>query len=264
MELLPTIEGGPPPPRPIRLRDRWRVVWHGRRDAGRLPVGSDLPPPYLETLRAEAEAGQRTVSGWLHNQIVVIDREAVEVLTWLEQDRRDPVSRPTPVAPCSASGGADPITGADPAPGGADPAPAFRIPDWVLEARRAAAAQREFARRIAERNFAERRLGQLGASRHHLLEAARAAAGAHISRYEQLVGLYCAALLRRQPDRDLAAVGYRPRAVTPEPWVRGDMPLLVLDLANGLAENYRWFLKEFASRNSTPSHPIPIEVPRAG
>ena len=251
MELLPTTTGNPPPPGPIRLRDSWRVSWHGRRDAKRLPIGSDQPPPYLETLRAEAEAGQRIVSAWLHSQIVGIDREAVDMLTWLDQDRRDPVNRPAPVLPRSA-------------PDDADPAPAFAIPAWVLEARQTAAVQREFNRRIAERNRAERRLGELGTIRHHLLETARAAAGAHISRYEQLVGIYCAALLRRQPDRDLAAVGYRPRAVTPEPWVRGDMPLLVLDLDAELGENYRWFLKEFATRDSARSHPLPIEIPRAG
>jgi hypothetical protein len=251
MEFLPTVDGEPPPPRPIRLRDRWRVLWHGRRDARRLPVTAELQPPYLETLRAEAEAGQRTVSGWLHNKIVAVDRETVRLLTWLEQDRRDQVRRPTPTVGRQA-------------PDDADPRPAVAIPTWVLEARVTAAAQQEFERRVRERNSAEQQLGQLGSIRHHLLEAARAAAGAHISRYEQLVGLYCAALLRRQPNRDLAAAGYRPRAVTSEPWVRDDMPLLVLDLDSERAEHYRWLLKEFATHTAGPPHPLPIEVPRAG
>ncbi|HEU0089001.1 MAG TPA: hypothetical protein VFQ77_15360 [Pseudonocardiaceae bacterium] len=251
MEPLPTINEDPPTPRPIRVAERWRVIWHGRRDARRLPVGADLPPPYLETLRAEAEAGQRTVSGWLHRKIVPVDREAVELLTLLEQHRRDPVPRPAATVP-------------RPAPDDGDPRSTFAIPAWVREARQAAAAQQEFDRHIKERNLAERRLGQLGSIRHHLIEAARAAAGAHIARYEQLVGLYCATLLRRQPNRDLAAVGYRPRAVTAESWVHGDMPLLTLEFTSELAERYRWFLKEFATRTSTTPRPIPVEVPRAG
>lgn len=245
MELLPTIEGEPPAPSPIGRRDRWRVTWHGRRDA-RLR-GSDPPRPYLESLRADADAGQRAVSGWLHTEIVPVDREAVRVLAVLEQYRRDPVSRPAPVL-------------AKPAPDDPDPRLAGRIPVWLIEARQAAAALAAYERRVIAQNVAEQRLGELGSIRYHLIEVARAAVGAHIARYEHLAGLYHAALLRR---RTVTEAG-RPPAITPESWVHGDMPLLALQLGNELAESYHWFLKEFATSTSAIEHPIPIEVPRAG
>ncbi|MGH3922992.1 MAG: hypothetical protein ACRDTT_09015 [Pseudonocardiaceae bacterium] len=251
MESLPTIEGNPPVPRPIRLADRWRVAWHGRRDAKLRPVGADLPRPYLETLRADAEAGQRAVSVWLHQKIVPIDQEAVRLLAVLEQYRRDPVTRPTPTLTTSA-------------PDDSDPRPAFMIPAWVVEARQAAEAQQAFLRRVKEQNIAEQQLGQLGSIRHHLIETARAAIGAHNARYEQLVGLYSAALLRHHPHRTLAEARRTPPAVTEEPWVHGDMPLLALAVDNELAESYRWFLKEFATRTSALEQPIPVDLPRAG
>lgn len=251
MELLPTVEGKPPAPRPIRLSERWRVTWHGRRDARRLPLDNDVPPPYLETLRAEAEAAHRMVTGWVHRHIVPIDREAVELLTLLEQHRRAPLPEPPPLVPRPASDHTD-------------PRPNFAIPAWVIEARQVAAARREYQRHLTELRTAEQRLGRLGSMRHHLVETARAAVGAHTARYEQLVGLYCAALLRRQPQRDLTTAGYRPRALTTESWVHGDLPLLALELDGELAERYRWFLKEFASRTSAAPHPVPVEIPRAG
>lgn len=251
MEILPTIEGNPPTPRPIRLAQRWRVIWHGRRDAKLRPVGADVPRPYLETLRAEAEAGQQAVTGWLHQKVVPVDREAVRLLTLLDQYRRDPVTRPAPT-----------LTKLP--PDDADPRPAFKIPAWVVEARQAAEEQKAYQRRIREQNTAEQQLGQLGSIRHHLIETARAAAGAHVSRYEQLVGLYSAALRRHHPDRTLAEARRTPPPITPESWVHGDMPLLALEVDSELAESYRWFLKEFATRTSATAHPIPFEVPRAG
>lgn len=254
MEHLPTIDGHPPTPRPIRLAERWRVSWHGRRDAKLRtaddPAGAERPRPYLDTLRAEAEAGQQAVSTWLHQQVVPVDREAVRLLTVLEQFRCDPVTRPT-------------VTLTEVPPDEADPRPAFRIPAWVVEARQAAEAQRAYQRRITEQHAAEQQLGQLGSIRHHLLETARAAAAAHVSRYQQLIGLYSAALHRRRPDQ--ARTGEpAPPPVTPESWVHGDMPLLALDVDSKLAESYRWFLKEFATRTSTTAHPLPVEVRRVG
>lgn len=256
MEHLPTIHiaGDPPAPRPIRLIERWRVSWHGRRDA-RLGTADQSPDaeqsaPYLNTLRAEAAAGQQAVSSWLHQKVVPVDREAVRLLTVLEQFRRDPVTRPTAT-----------LTGVP--PDGSDPRPAFRIPSWVVEARQAAEAQRAYQRRISEQHAAEQQLGQLGSMRHHLIETARAAATAHLSRYEQLVGLYRAALHRRYPDRARPA-DRTPPAVNPESWVHGDLPLLALDVDSEPARSYRWFLKEFATRTSATPHPLPVEVRRAG
>jgi hypothetical protein len=253
MELLPTIEGEPPAPSPIRLWDRWRVAWHGRRDAKLRPVGSDLPRPYLDSLRAEAEAAQRTVSAWLHNKIVPVDVEAVRLLTLLEQYRRNPMPRPAPAV-------------TKPPPDNPDPRPLLRIPPWLVEARQNAAAQQAYERHIKEQNLAEQRLGQLGSIRHHLIEVARAVAGAHFAHYEELVGLYGAALLRHYPNRTLAEARRRPPPIESEAWVHGDMPLLALDVDNELSESYRWFLKEFATRTSAAAvqHPVPVEVPRAG
>lgn len=247
MELLPAMEGEPPAPGRIRRGDRWRVSWHGRRDA-RLSA-TDPPRPYLESLRADAEAGQRAVTGWLHNKIVSVDREAVRVLTVLEQYRRDPVSRPTPSL-------------ARPGPDDSDPWPASKIPAWLVEARRSAAALAAYEQRILAQNVAEQRLGELGSIRHHLIEVARSAAGAHISRYEHLVGLYHAALLRRG-HRIGTEIG-RPPEITPELWIHSDLPLLTLQVDGELAETYRWFLKKFATSTPAIEHPIPIEVPRAG
>lgn len=246
MQLLPAGEA--PTPQPIRIVDRWRVAWHGRRDAMRLPSGADedLARPYLESLRAQAEAGQQAVSAWLHEKIVPIDREVVQVLILLDQHRRDPAIPPETTPTRSTADEAD-------------ARPMSRVPPWLREAREAAAAQKAFERRVRERNEAEQRLGALGSSRHHLIEIARAAALAHIARCGQLVALYNAALLRRQPDR--------PRAGTPlvsmEPWLHGDMPLLALEVDREFAQSYRWFLKEFEARTSARQRPILEEVPRA-
>lgn len=252
MQVLPTNDndGGAPTPGPIRALDRWRVAWHGRRDGtGRASgVDPDLSRPYLDLLRAEADAGQRAVSAWLHEKIVPIDREAVRVLIRLEQHRRDPAIAPDPV-PVSTS----PPTSA------ADERPMSRVPPWLREVREAAATQKAFERRVRERNEAEQRLGELGSTRHHLIEIARSAAFAHVARYGQMVALYDAALLRRQPDRQ--QTGTPP--VQLEPWLTGDMPLLALDVEGELAQSYRWFLKEFASRTSARQRPILEEVPRA-
>jgi hypothetical protein len=246
MQLLPVEEA--PAPQPIRIVDRLRVAWHGRRDATRLPsdATAEVSRPYLESLRAQAEAGQRAVSAWLHDKIVPIDREAVQVLILLDQHRRDPAVAPetTPVRPAADDTGSQPMS---------------RVPPWLREAREAAAAQQAFKRRVRERNEAEQRLGALGSSRHHLIEIARTAAFAHIARYGQLVALYNAALLRRRPDRQ--RVGTPP--VSMEPWLRGDMPLLALDVDRELAPSYRWFLKEFETRTSARQRPILEEVPRA-
>lgn len=251
MEFLPTIEGNPPTPRPIRLAQRWRVIWHGRRDAKLRPASADLPPPYLETLRAEAQAGQQAVTAWLHKKIVPVDREAVRLLTVLDQYRRDPLTRPTPT-----------LTKLPPED--TDPRPAFSIPAWVVEARQTAEAQQAYERRVREQNIAEQQLGQLGSIRHHLIEAARAAAAAHIARYEQMVGLYSAALHRHNPHRILTEAQHTPPSVIPESWVHGDLPLLALEVDSELADSYRWFLKEFATRTSAARHPTPVEIPRAG
>ncbi|MGH8919309.1 MAG: hypothetical protein ACRD0H_13445 [Actinomycetes bacterium] len=257
MELLPTTTGEPPAPRPLRRWQRWRMVWHGRRDARLRAVDADLPKPYLEALRAQAQAGQRAVSGWLHEKIVPVDVEAIRLLTVLEQFRRDPLTRPSP-------------TPAKPRPQNSDLRPVDRIPDWLVEVRQAAAATQAYQRRIVEQNLAEQQLGQLGTVRHHLIEIARAAAGAHLDRYQELVGLYEAALLRRCPNRTLAGAHHPPLSgaapVAEEPWVHGDLPLLALEVDSELAESYRWFLKEFATRTSAAAieHPFPVEVPRAG
>lgn len=253
MDILPTVAGEPPAPRPIRFADRWRVSWHGRRDARRLPLGSDLTPPYLDSLRAEAEAGQRAVSRWLHEQIVPVDREVVSVLMVLDQHRRDPVPPPQPRT----------VTRPAPAPDDPPREPTFSIPGWVLEAREIAAEHKKYRRQIAECNAAEQQLSKLGATRYHLIETGRTVAGAHTARYEQLLGYYYAALLRRRPDRDLTEIGYQPRAVATDSWVHGDMPLLTLEAASDLPERYRWFLKEFATRTSALRGPIGIEIPRA-
>ncbi len=239
---LPTVEGETPTPRPIRAVERWRVAWHGRRDAKTSYPDEDQPRPYLESLRAQAEAGQRAVSGWLHDKIVPVDREAVQVLILLEQHRRDPVIAPETIP-------------TRPSADDADPRPMTRTPSWLREAREAAAAQQAFERRVRERNEAEQRLGELGSTRHHLIEIARAAAHAHVSRYHQLVALYDAALLRRQPDQH--RTGTPP--VSTEPWLHGDLPLLALDVE----ESYRWFLKEFETRTSARQRPILEKVPRA-
>ncbi|MGH3835148.1 MAG: hypothetical protein ACRDSF_05520, partial [Pseudonocardiaceae bacterium] len=123
MQLLPTVEGDTPTPRPIRALDRWRVAWHGYRDATRLPsgAGADLPRPYLDSLRAQAEAGQRVVSAWLHDKIVPIDRETVQVLILLEQHRRNPAIAPE-------------TTPTRPAVDDAEPRPMSRVPSWLREA----------------------------------------------------------------------------------------------------------------------------------
>ena len=253
MEHLPTIEGNPPTPRPIRLGERWRVSWHGRRDAiKRSSKNADSPArPYLDSLRAEAEAGQQAVGTWLHQQLVPVDREAVRLLTLLDQYRREPMTRPT-------------ATLTRVPPDEADPRPAFRIPAWVVEARHAAEAQRAYERRMREQHAAEQQLGQLGSIRHHLIETARCAAAAHMSRFEQLVGFYTAALQRRYPRHPQPELGRTPPPVTPESWIHGDLPLLALEVDNQLAESYRWFLKEFATRTSADRRPVPVEVPRTG
>ncbi|MGH4025458.1 MAG: hypothetical protein ACRDRV_12865 [Pseudonocardiaceae bacterium] len=268
MEHLPTIEGNPPTPRPIRLVERWRVSWHGRRDAKRRS-GSDSNDnndnndgsgdrgdrapvrPYLDSLRAEAEAGQKAVGIWLHQQVVPVDREAVRLLTLLDQHRREPMDPPT-------------TTLTRVPPDETDPRPAFRIPAWVVEARQAAEEQRAYQRRIREQNDAEQQLGQLGSIRHHLIETARSAAAAHLSRFEQLVALYHAALHRRYPRQPQPEPARTPPPVTPESWIHGDLPLLALEVDNQLAESYRWFLKEFATRTSADRHHVPVEIPRAG
>ncbi|MGH3801593.1 MAG: hypothetical protein ACRDTD_15965, partial [Pseudonocardiaceae bacterium] len=226
MQLLPTVAGKTPTPQPIRAVDRWWVAWYGRRDAKTRSVDEELSRPYLESLRAQAEAGQRAVSGWLHDKIVPIDREAVQVLILLEQHRRDPAIAPE-------------TTPTRPAVDDADPAPMSRVPSWLREARETAAAQQAFERRVRERNEAEQRLGELGSTRHHLIEIARAAAHAHVCRYQQLVALYDAALRRRQPNQHRTATP----PVSTEPWLHGDMPLLALDVEDELAQSYRWFLK---------------------
>ncbi|MGQ0779132.1 MAG: hypothetical protein ACT4NY_32755 [Pseudonocardiales bacterium] len=272
MELLPTSPGltspgpispgpispgEPPAPSPIRWWERWRVAWHGRRDARLRAIDADLPRPYLDALRAQAQAGQRSVSGWLHDKIAPVDVEAVRILTLLEQFRRDPVSRPSP-------------TLIKPRPTNPDSQPADRIPDWLVEARQAAAAVQAYQRRITEQNVAEQQLGQLGTIRHHVIEVARAAAGAHLARYEELVGIYEAALLRRHPNRTPAGTPDAPTLLAPpvaaEPWVHGDLPMLALEVDGDLAESYRWFLKDFATRTSAAAieHPFPIQVPRVG
>jgi hypothetical protein len=191
-------------------------------------------------LRAQAEIGQRAVSGWLHDKIDPIDREAAQVLIVLDQHRRDPA-----IPPEAAS--------TKPAAEDANPQPQSRIPPRVLKAREAAAAQQVYQRWVREQKEAEQRLGQLGSTRHHLIEVGRAAANAHVARYQHLAGLYHTALLRRDPDRPRTGP---PPAVGTEPWLHGDMPLLTFEIDGSLAEDYRWRLKDFASRTSTVTLPV--------
>lgn len=240
MQFLPTTDGAAPAPRPVRAVERWRVAWHGRRDATHPPADPGQPQPYLESLRAHAEIGQRTVDRWLHGKIDPIDSEAVTVLVLLDQHRRDPAIPPEAAPP-------------KPTADNADPQPQTRIPPRVRKAREAAAAQKVHQRWVQEQQEAEQRLGQLGSTRHHLIEVARAAADAHIARYQHLVGLYHTALLRRDPDRRRIPP---PPVVRTEPWLHGDLPLLTLEIDGQLAEDYRWRLKDFASRTSAVTLPV--------
>ena len=93
MQAVRTVDGVAPAPEPIRVLERWRVAWHGRRDAQH-PAEPGQLHPYLESLRAQAEVGQRAVTEWLHSRIDPIDREAVQVLILLDQHRRDPMIAP--------------------------------------------------------------------------------------------------------------------------------------------------------------------------
>jgi hypothetical protein len=239
MQAVRTVDGVAPAPEPIRVLERWRVAWHGRRDAQH-PAEPGQPHPYLESLRAQAEVGQRAVTEWLHSRIDPIDREAVQVLILLDQHRRDPM-----IAPEEA------VT--KPPVDEADPQPLSSIPPRIRKAREAAAARQAYRRWLREQEQAEQRLGELGSTRHHLIEVARAAAHAQVARYQHLVELYHTALLRRDPDR------YRPGlapVVNAEPWLYGDLPLVCLEIDGALAEKYRWRLKDFASRTSAV--PVPV------
>lgn len=231
MQFVPTADGSAPVPAPIRVMERWRVAWHGRRDGKHPPADPGRPQPYLESLRAQAELGQQAVNEWLHGKIDPVDREAVQVLILLDQHRRDPVLEPETAPTRQAADGTD-------------PQPVSSIPPRVLQAREAAAAQKAYRRWVGEQEKAEQRLGELGSARHHLIEVARAATDAHSARYEQLVGLYRTALLRHDPDRHQAG---RPPALSRAPWLHGDMPLLALEIDGALAENYRWRLKNFVT-----------------
>lgn len=231
MQFEPTIDRPVPAPRPVRVTERWRVAWHGRRDAKHPSAGPDQPQPYLESLRAQADIGQRSVHEWLHGKIDPIDREAVQILILLDQHRRDPVLEPE--APPTK-----------PTVDDADPQPLSSIPPRVLKARETAAAHKAYQRWLREQEQAEQRLGQLGSTRHHLIEVARAAAGAHVARYAQLAGIYRTALLRRDPDRQRADL--RP-AVSAEPWLHTDLPLLALEIDGARAEIYRWRLRDFGT-----------------
>jgi hypothetical protein len=206
MQFVPTPDGTVPAPQPIRAVERWRVAWHGRRDAKHPPADPDQPQPFLESLRAEADIGQRAVNEWLHSKIDPIDRETVQVLILLDQHRRDPMLEP-PDSPTKPAVDDD-----------ADQQPLFNIPPRVLRARETAAARNAYRQWVRETEQAEQRLGQLGSARHHVIEVARAAARAHVARYEQLVGLYSTALLRRDPDRQRAQP-----AMSPEPWLHVPM-----------------------------------------
>lgn len=237
MDHRPTAAGQAPTPGPIRLRDRYRVARHGRRDARRgLSAQPDAPQPYLVSLRADAEAGQRAVTAWLHDKITPVDHEAVQLLTVLEQYRRRPASPPATPARKSAAD--------------AHPQPASSIPGWVLDARAAAAEQRAFERRLCERDAAEQALSQLGSRRRHLVEVARSAARAHTCRYEQLAALYYAVLLRHGANRNRAGEGCPVPSVRSEAWVDGDLPLLALEIDTDLAERYRWVLRQFETSTS--------------
>jgi hypothetical protein len=239
MQLVPTKDRAAPTPRPIRAMERWRVTWHGRRDAQHPSADPDQPPPYLESLRAHAEIGRRAVSGWLHGKIDPIDREAVQVLILLNQHRREQAIPPdvTPVKPEAED---------------ADPQPLSRISPRVLKAREAAAAQQAYQRWVREQEEAEQRLGQLFSTRHHLIEVAREAASAHVARYERLVGIYHTAFRRRCSDQH--RTGPLP-AVSTEPWPDGDMPILVLEIEGPPAAKYHWRLKDFVSRTSAVTLP---------
>jgi hypothetical protein len=220
--------------------ERWRVTWHGRRDGRHSPADPDQPRPYLESLRARAEIGQRVVSEWLHDKIDPIDREAAQVLILLDQHRRDPLVPPevTPTMPAAEDANPQPLSGISPR---------------VLKSREAAAAQKAYRRWLREQEEAEQRLGQLGSTRHHLIEVARAAAHAHVARYQHLVGLYYTALHRRNPNGHRTGL---PPEVSTEPWLHGDMPLLALEVDGTLAEKYRWRLRDFASRTSAVTLPV--------
>ncbi|MQA12637.1 MAG: hypothetical protein GEV09_00265 [Pseudonocardiaceae bacterium] len=240
MDRPRSTDGKPPGPDPVGFRERWRVAWHGRRDGKQdLPTDPDARRPYLENLRADAEAGQRAVGAWLHGRITPIDREAVALLTLLDQHRRDPASPPNPTP-------ARPVTGAEP-----------RVPGWILESRRIAAEQQAYRRRIKERDAAERQLSELGSTRGHLIEIARAAADAHACRYEQLAGLYGAAFVRHHPARDFTDVRATPPAVATVAWLHGALPLLALEIDTELTESYRWTLMEFESYTATAAAPAP-------
>ncbi|MGH3720080.1 MAG: hypothetical protein ACRDRI_14810 [Pseudonocardiaceae bacterium] len=236
---MPTIDGAAPAPRPVRAVERWRVAWHGRRDAQRPPTDPEQPPPYLESLRADAELSRRAVSGWLHHKIDPIDREAVQVLILLDQHRREQAVAPeaAPVQPSADE---------------ADPQPLSTIPPRVLKARETAAAQKTYQRWVREQKEAEQRLGQLFSARHHLIEVAREAAGAHAARYEHLVKIYHTALHRRCSDPQRTSP---PPAAGTEPWPDDELPILVLEIDGPSAEKYHWRLKDFASR--TPALTLP-------
>ncbi|MGH3927221.1 MAG: hypothetical protein ACRDTT_30870, partial [Pseudonocardiaceae bacterium] len=68
------------------------------------------------------------------------------------------------------------------------------------------------------------------------------------------------------PNPPSVGTSVPPTPVAAESWVHGDLPLLALEVDNELAESYRWFLKDFATRTSAPAieHPFPIHVPRVG
>lgn len=232
MQFVPTADETVPAPQPIRVVERWRVAWHGRRDAKHAPAQPHQPQPYLQSLRAEAEIGQRAVNEWLHSKIDPIDREAVQVLILLDQHRRNPMPEPPENPPNAAVDDA------------AAAQPLFNIPPRVLKAREAAAARKAYRQWVREQEQAEQRLGQLGSTRHHLIEVARAAARSHIARYEQLVGLYRTALLRHgaQRQRDQSQP-----AMSVEPWLHSDLPLLALEIDGTSVDQYRWRLKDFGT-----------------
>ena len=114
--------------RPAATTRSWRQTLSGGFHRPGWDEEADLPRPFLESLRAEAETGQRAVSAWLHNKIISIDRAAVQILILLEQHRRDPAIAPE--APPARS-----------APEDADPQPMTAIPPWLRQAREAAAVE---------------------------------------------------------------------------------------------------------------------------
>lgn len=243
MRLESTQAGTVPAPRPIRVLERWRVAWHGRRDARRPAAGPGQPSPYLESLRAHAEIGQRAVKEWLHGKIDPIDREAIQVLILLEQHQRNPVLPPD----------MPPSEEAVPAAENADRPPLSSIPLGVRKARDTAAAHKAHRRWVLEQEEAERRLGQLGSARHHLIEGARAVASAHAARYHHLAGIYHTAILRRGGEQ--LRIG-PPPAFNTESWLQGDLPLLSLEIDGRITGKYRWCLKDFAGRTSAV--PLPV------